>query len=73
LDGQREVIDTMARDLSRFTTWATDGLSHLLDAARAPYTRYSETHVPYMRRRVQQRTKEANTSAVPHADDHPDP
>ncbi|GKE24716.1 hypothetical protein Tco_1436228 [Tanacetum coccineum] len=38
LDGQRKVIDTIAGDLSRFTAWAADGISHLLDAAGASYT-----------------------------------
>nr|GEV23077.1 hypothetical protein [Tanacetum cinerariifolium] len=73
LDRQREVMDTMARDLSRFTTWAADGISHLLDAAGASYTRYSDTPILYIRRRVRQRTGEASTSATPSVDDHPDP
>ncbi|GJW08631.1 hypothetical protein Tco_1571054 [Tanacetum coccineum] len=35
---QREVIDAMARDFSRFTVWATSGISQLLDASGATYT-----------------------------------
>ncbi|GJZ71297.1 hypothetical protein Tco_0635148 [Tanacetum coccineum] len=49
---QRDVIDAIARYFSRFTVWASSGISQLLDASRATYTRYSETHVPYQRRRV---------------------
>ncbi|GJR10291.1 hypothetical protein Tco_0792943 [Tanacetum coccineum] len=40
LDEQRKVMDMMARDLSRFTMWATRGISQLLDATRATYTRF---------------------------------
>nr|GEY04064.1 hypothetical protein [Tanacetum cinerariifolium] len=39
LDEQREVMDAMARDFSRFTVWAASGISHLLDLSRATYTR----------------------------------
>ncbi|GJZ91124.1 hypothetical protein Tco_0663051 [Tanacetum coccineum] len=68
LDGHREVIDTITGDLSRFTAWAADGISHLLDAAGASYTRYAKTRIPYQRRRV--RTEEvqiARTSSNFHA------
>ncbi|GKB27641.1 hypothetical protein Tco_0867042 [Tanacetum coccineum] len=34
---QREVVDAMARDFSRFTVWAAKGISQLLDSARATY------------------------------------
>ncbi|GJW15128.1 hypothetical protein Tco_0019261 [Tanacetum coccineum] len=47
LDEQREVMDMMAREFSRFTVWADKGISQLLNATGATYTRYSETHVPY--------------------------
>ncbi|GJX27071.1 hypothetical protein Tco_0233367 [Tanacetum coccineum] len=63
LDEQREVMDAMAKDFSRFTVRAASGISQLLDLSGATYTRYSETHVPYQRRRVRQRTDGANTSA----------
>ncbi|GJW57280.1 hypothetical protein Tco_0104011 [Tanacetum coccineum] len=56
LGEQREVTDAMAKDLSRFTVWADGGISQLLDLAKATYMRYSETHVPYQRRKVRQRT-----------------
>ncbi|GKC16066.1 hypothetical protein Tco_1012848 [Tanacetum coccineum] len=73
LGEQREVMDAMAKDLSRFTVWAVVGISHLLDSAGATYVLYSETHVPYQRRRVRQRTGEASTSATPFDKDQPDP
>ncbi|GKC97455.1 hypothetical protein Tco_1167730, partial [Tanacetum coccineum] len=38
LDEQREVVDTMGRDFSRFTVWAARGISQFLDATRATYT-----------------------------------
>nr|GEW24047.1 hypothetical protein [Tanacetum cinerariifolium] len=73
LDGNQEVMDTMAIYLYKFTTWVADSISHLLDAARASYTWYSETLISYQGRRVKQWTGEANTSAAPDADDQPNP
>nr|GEW52615.1 hypothetical protein [Tanacetum cinerariifolium] len=64
LGEQREVMDVMAKDLSKFTVWAAGGISQLLDSAGATYVRYSETHVPYQRRRVRQRTGDASTSTA---------
>ncbi|GJU79787.1 hypothetical protein Tco_1282152 [Tanacetum coccineum] len=46
LDEQHEVMDAMAGDFSRFTVWASSGISQLLDLSGTTYTRYSETHVP---------------------------
>ncbi|GJV04944.1 hypothetical protein Tco_1338513 [Tanacetum coccineum] len=69
LNRQHKVMDTMARDLSKFTAWAPDGISHLLDVAGASYTRYSKTRIPYQRHRVRQTTRETSTSAAPDADD----
>ncbi|GKA29751.1 hypothetical protein Tco_0715996 [Tanacetum coccineum] len=60
---QREVIDAMARDFSRFSTWVTTGLGRMMDRAGVTYTPYSQTHMSYQRR-VRQRTGEANTSAA---------
>ncbi|GJY80479.1 hypothetical protein Tco_0493230 [Tanacetum coccineum] len=51
LGEQREVMDAMARDLSRFTVWAAGGISQLLDSTGAAYVRYYETYLPYERRR----------------------
>ncbi|GJZ91595.1 hypothetical protein Tco_0663522 [Tanacetum coccineum] len=72
LGEQHEVMDVMARDLSRFIVWAAGGISQLLDFAGATYVWYSKTHVPYQRRRVRQRTRDASTSAAPHDEDQPD-
>ncbi|GJZ48001.1 hypothetical protein Tco_0601833 [Tanacetum coccineum] len=67
-----EVMDAMARDLSRFTMWAAGGISQLLDSAGATYVRYSETRVPYQRRRVRQRTGDASTSTAQQDEQQPD-
>ncbi|GKE58172.1 hypothetical protein Tco_1497357 [Tanacetum coccineum] len=56
-----------------FTAWEANGISHLLDVARASYTRYSKTRIPYQRRRVRRRTGEASTLGAPDADDQSDP
>ncbi|GKE88723.1 hypothetical protein Tco_1566198, partial [Tanacetum coccineum] len=45
---QREVINAMARDFSKFTVWAARGIAQLLDFARVTYVPYSETHIPYL-------------------------
>ncbi|GJX96981.1 hypothetical protein Tco_0352779 [Tanacetum coccineum] len=50
LTEQREVIDAMAHDFSRFSTWAITGLARMMDKAGVAYVPYSETHVPYQRR-----------------------
>ncbi|GKG41522.1 hypothetical protein Tco_0473273, partial [Tanacetum coccineum] len=39
LQGQREVLDSMAHDFSRFSTWTITSLSRLMDRAGVPYTR----------------------------------
>nr|GEZ35679.1 hypothetical protein [Tanacetum cinerariifolium] len=58
---------------SRFTVLATRGISQLLGAIDATYTRYSETYVPYQRRRVRLRTDDTSTSAAPLDEDQLDP
>ncbi|GJV56089.1 putative reverse transcriptase domain-containing protein [Tanacetum coccineum] len=73
LGEQCEVMDVMARDLSRFTVWAAGGISQLLDSVGATYIRYSETHVPYQRCRVRQRTDGASTFTAQQDDQQPDP
>ncbi|GJZ48974.1 hypothetical protein Tco_0603164 [Tanacetum coccineum] len=62
LTEQREVIDAMAHDFSRFSTWVTTGLGRMMDRAGVTYTPYSQTHMSYQRR-VRQRTGEASSSA----------
>ncbi|GJV18002.1 hypothetical protein Tco_1363325 [Tanacetum coccineum] len=47
--GQREVLDSMTRDLSRFTTWTVTSLSWMMYRAGVTYTRYSESPVEYQR------------------------
>ncbi|GKF80017.1 hypothetical protein Tco_0235585, partial [Tanacetum coccineum] len=46
LTEQREVIDVMACDFSRFSTWVVTGLGRMMDRAGVTYTPYSQTHVP---------------------------
>nr|GEU69212.1 hypothetical protein [Tanacetum cinerariifolium] len=48
-------------------------LARLLDSVGATYVRYSETHVPYQRRRVRQRSRDASTSVASLNEDQPDP
>ncbi|GKE97424.1 hypothetical protein Tco_0020775, partial [Tanacetum coccineum] len=72
LTEQREVIDAMARDFSKFSTWVVTGLARMMDRAGVAYMP-SETHVPYQRHRVGQRTGEASTSAAQHDPQQPDP
>ncbi|GKB13454.1 hypothetical protein Tco_0847377 [Tanacetum coccineum] len=65
LQGQKEVLDSMARDLSSFTTWTVTSLSRMIDKAGVTYTRYSESPVAYQRRNVRQRTDGSSTSTAP--------
>ncbi|GJU75792.1 hypothetical protein Tco_1272862 [Tanacetum coccineum] len=69
---QREVIDAMARDFSRFSTWVTTGFGRMIDRARVAYTSYAQTHVSYQRH-IRQRTGEASTSAAQQDPQQPDP
>ncbi|GKB08529.1 hypothetical protein Tco_0836841 [Tanacetum coccineum] len=64
LQGQREVLDSMASDFFRFTTWTITSLARLIDMAGVPYTRYSESPIEYQRR-TRQRMDSASTSAAP--------
>ncbi|GJW10550.1 hypothetical protein Tco_1576377 [Tanacetum coccineum] len=69
IKGQREVLDSMAHDFSRFTTWTVTSLAQLMDRAGVPYTLYSELPVEYQRC-TKQRTDGASTSTAPQ---QPDP
>ncbi|GKB13055.1 hypothetical protein Tco_0846978, partial [Tanacetum coccineum] len=73
LTKHREVIDAMARDFSRFSTWVITSLARMMDKAGVTYVPYSESHVPYQRRRVRQRTSKASTSAAQQDPQQPDP
>ncbi|GKD53584.1 hypothetical protein Tco_1286971, partial [Tanacetum coccineum] len=60
---QREVIDAMAHDFYRFSTWVTTGLGWMMDMTGVAYMSYAQTYVSYQRC-VRQRTGEASTSAA---------
>nr|GEZ39370.1 hypothetical protein [Tanacetum cinerariifolium] len=61
LQGQRVVLDNMARDFYRFTTWIVTSLAQLMNRTGVPYVRYSKSQVEYQRR-TRHRTDGANTS-----------
>ncbi|GKE81314.1 hypothetical protein Tco_1551314 [Tanacetum coccineum] len=63
LGEQREVLDSMACDFSRFTTWTVIGLSRMMNQDRVRYTSYSDYHIRYVRR-TQHRTGDASTSTA---------
>ncbi|GKC73983.1 hypothetical protein Tco_1119866 [Tanacetum coccineum] len=60
LGEQREVLDAMSRDFSRFTTWMVGRLSQLLDVSGMSYMSYSDYQIPYQRR-IKQRTDGVNS------------
>ncbi|GKE60157.1 hypothetical protein Tco_1510524 [Tanacetum coccineum] len=64
LTEQCGVINVMACDFSRFSTSAVTGLAWMMDRAGVSYVPYFETHVPYQRFLVRQRTGKASTSAA---------
>ncbi|GJZ82950.1 hypothetical protein Tco_0648123 [Tanacetum coccineum] len=66
---RREVLDSMVRDFSRFTTWIVTSLSRMMDEAGATYTRYSESPVEYQRHNVRHRTDEPSTFVAPQQHD----
>ncbi|GJS25952.1 hypothetical protein Tco_0486572 [Tanacetum coccineum] len=68
LQGQREVLDSMAR-FSRFSTWTVTSLARMMDRAGVPYTIYSESLVEY-ERRTRRRINEPSTSTAPQQPDH---
>nr|GEZ25112.1 hypothetical protein [Tanacetum cinerariifolium] len=59
---QREVLDSMAHDFSRFTTRTITRLSRMMDQAGVRYTSYADFQIPYMRR-TRRRTDDVDTSA----------
>ncbi|GJW50773.1 hypothetical protein Tco_0092124 [Tanacetum coccineum] len=72
LTEQREVINAMAHDFSRFSTWVVTRLGRMMDRAGVTYVPYSHTHIPYQRR-VRQRTREASSSTAQQDPQQPDP
>ncbi|GKA79007.1 hypothetical protein Tco_0785544 [Tanacetum coccineum] len=73
LTEQGEVIDVMARDFSRFSTWTVTSLTRMMDRAGVTYTSYSKTPRKYQRSRVRRKTDEANTSIAQQDPHQPDP
>nr|GEY06082.1 hypothetical protein [Tanacetum cinerariifolium] len=65
LQDQREVLDSMARDFSKFVTWTVTSLSRMIDKAGVTYMRYSESLVEYQKCNVRRRTNGAGTFAAP--------
>ncbi|GKC86550.1 hypothetical protein Tco_1147199 [Tanacetum coccineum] len=63
LTEQREVVDEMARDLSRFCTWTTTILPRMIDWAGVSYTSYTQIPIEYQRR-VRRRTDDVGTSTA---------
>ncbi|GJU57189.1 hypothetical protein Tco_1234955 [Tanacetum coccineum] len=70
---QRKVINAMARDFSRFSTWAITSLAQMMDKAGVTYTSYYKTSREYHRRRLRQSTGETNTSTTQQDQTQPDP
>ncbi|GJY38023.1 hypothetical protein Tco_0424387, partial [Tanacetum coccineum] len=62
LGEQSEILDSMACDISRFSTWMVVGLSHMMSRNRVRYTSYADFQIPYERQR---RTNGAGTSITP--------
>ncbi|GKC99090.1 hypothetical protein Tco_1169365 [Tanacetum coccineum] len=69
---QREVLDSMARDLSQFSTWMVVGLSQVMSQAGVRYTSYANFQIPYVRR-TRRRTDDASTSTAQQDEQQPDP
>ncbi|GJZ16692.1 hypothetical protein Tco_0552815 [Tanacetum coccineum] len=69
LQGQIEVLDIMASDFSRFTTWTVTSLTRLMNRTGVPYTGYLESPVEYQRY-TRQTTGKASTSAAPQQPDY---
>ncbi|GJS11294.1 hypothetical protein Tco_0368090 [Tanacetum coccineum] len=60
---QHDVISVMARDFSRFCTWTTTSLAHMMNRACVTYTSYSQTPREYQRH-VRCMTDDASTSTA---------
>ncbi|GJX28194.1 hypothetical protein Tco_0236273 [Tanacetum coccineum] len=57
---QREILDSMACDFSRFSTWTVVGLSHMMSQVGVRYTSYADFQIPYVRH-TRRRTDNAST------------
>ncbi|GJZ42569.1 hypothetical protein Tco_0589824 [Tanacetum coccineum] len=71
LGEQREILDNMARDFSRFSTWAVVGLSQMMSRAGVRYTNYAEFQIPY-ERRTRRKTDGSSTSIAQQDEQQPD-
>ncbi|GKE20969.1 hypothetical protein Tco_1432481, partial [Tanacetum coccineum] len=69
---QRGVLDSMAHDFSRFTTWTVTSLSRMMNQSGVRYTSYSDSQVPYQRRTTC-RTDNASTSTNQQDEQQPNP
>ncbi|GKC52855.1 hypothetical protein Tco_1075600 [Tanacetum coccineum] len=69
---QRGVLDNMARNFSRFTTWTVTSLSRMMDQSGVRFTSYSDLQVPYQRC-TRRRTGDASTSTAQRDEQQPDP
>ncbi|GKD65071.1 hypothetical protein Tco_1307179, partial [Tanacetum coccineum] len=63
LGEQREILDSMAHDFSRFYTWPVVVLSQMMSQARVRYTSYADFQILYVRRN-RRRTNDASTSTA---------
>ncbi|GKB69942.1 hypothetical protein Tco_0931354, partial [Tanacetum coccineum] len=62
LGEKREVLDNMAHDFSRFTTWTVTELSRMIDQAGVRYTSYVDVQISYVMR-TRRSTYDASTSS----------
>ncbi|GJU23590.1 hypothetical protein Tco_1156932 [Tanacetum coccineum] len=72
LGKQREILDSMACNFSRFSTWTVVGLSQMMNQARVRYTSYADFQIPYARH-TRRRTDGASTSTTQQDEQQPDP
>ncbi|GJZ59399.1 hypothetical protein Tco_0615215 [Tanacetum coccineum] len=67
------IVDEGSQANSAPELLAITGPAQMMDKAGVTYVPYSETRVPYQRRRVRQRTDKANTFAAQQDPQQPDP
>nr|GEZ32808.1 hypothetical protein [Tanacetum cinerariifolium] len=63
LGEQREVLDSMACDFSRLSTWTVVRLSQMMSQVGVRYTSYANFQIPYVRR-TKRRNDNASTSTT---------
>ncbi|GKC64484.1 hypothetical protein Tco_1097082 [Tanacetum coccineum] len=72
LGKQKEILDSMARDFSRFSTWTVFRLSQIMSQAGVRYTSYTNFPIPYARH-TKCRANDANNSTSQQDEQQPDP